>query len=116
MTRPKIVYLFLCLLAGFVCCVPAGVESAVQPGPAVDGNDIVSYPERRKESNASTVLFPWPGEEIVFLTTRNDIDRAVMARLLAPPPASPLGPLGHQLDRHQPRPPRILKTLPESLP
>jgi hypothetical protein len=83
MTRSNVVRWFLCLLAGFIWCAPAGGESVVQPGPAVGCNDIVFYPERWKERNASTELFPWRGEEIVFLTTRGDLDRAVMARLLA---------------------------------
>jgi len=40
-------------------------------------------PQHWKETSTSTMLFPWWGREVVFLTTRSDVDREVMARLLA---------------------------------
>ncbi len=82
MTRADVLRLSLCLFAEFVWCSLAGAESAVAPGTSRDCNEIVFYPERWKERNVSTQLFPWPGKEVVFLTTRDDVDRAVMARLL----------------------------------
>jgi hypothetical protein len=59
------------------------VQAGVLPGPAVECNDIVIDPQHWKQTNTSTMLFPWQGREVVFLTTRSDVDREVMARLLS---------------------------------
>jgi len=84
MIRLSVLCLSLCLSAGLVWCpVFGGEKAAVGPGAAVDCNEIVFYPERWKERNTSTILFPWFGKEVVFLTTGSDVDRDVMARLLA---------------------------------
>lgn len=69
--------------AGVLCGLWIGAAGAVEPGTPVECNDVVIYPERWIESNTSTMLFPWHGEEVVFLTTRDDVDREVMARLLS---------------------------------
>jgi hypothetical protein len=82
MTRSHMICLSLCLSAAFIGCPSAGAASAVAPGSARDCNDIVFYPERWRESNTSTLLYSWPGQEVVFLTTRQDLDHEVMARLL----------------------------------
>jgi hypothetical protein len=82
MARSSVPWLFLCLSVGLAWRASAGAVSAVQPGSARDCNDIVFYPERWKESKTSTMLYPWPGQEVVFLTTRQDLDHEVMARLL----------------------------------
>lgn len=60
-----------------------GAELGVQPGAPVECNEIVIDPQHWKQTNTPTMLFPWQGKEVVFLTTRRDVDREVMARLLA---------------------------------
>jgi hypothetical protein len=82
MIRSNGTRVLLCLFAGLIWCAPVRAVSAIAPGAARDCNDIVFYPERWKETNTSTMLYPWPGREVVFLTTRKDLDREVMARLL----------------------------------
>ncbi len=82
MARAYIFGLWLCLFVGLTYRSLVWAGPAVEPGAPVECNDIVIYPERWAESNTSTMLFPWHGEEIVFLTTRDDLDRDVMARLL----------------------------------
>jgi hypothetical protein len=73
----------LCLFAGFICGSVSGAkELSVQPGAPVECNDLVIDPNHWKQTNTSMMLYPWQGREVVFLTTRSDIDRQVMARLL----------------------------------
>jgi len=51
MTRSHIACLSLCLAAVFGWGTPAGAAAVVQPGPPRDGNEIVFYPERWKDSH-----------------------------------------------------------------
>lgn len=70
------------LVLASLCRLVSAAETLVEPGSPVDCNEIVIYPDRWRDLNASTQFFPWTGDEIVFLTTRQDLDRQVMARLL----------------------------------
>jgi hypothetical protein len=83
MVRSRVLCLALCLSVGLLCASLFGAESMVQPGSPVECNEIVIDPARWKESSTSTMLVPWQGREIVFLTTRADLDREVMAGLLS---------------------------------
>lgn len=83
MVRQNALYILVCLGVGLSCRVLVAAEPSIRPGAPVDGNEIVIYPDRWKELEMGTTLFPWTGEEVAFLTTRSDLDRAVMAQLLA---------------------------------
>jgi hypothetical protein len=54
----------------------------LKPGTPVDYGKLAFYPERWKQHKLSTQLVPWEGRHVVLLTTRDDLDRAVMARFV----------------------------------
>ncbi len=85
MMRWDIWCLSLSFFVGGICCCSASEADrpAVQPGAPVECNEIVIDPNHWKQTNTSTKLYPWQGREVVFLTTRSDMDREVMGRLLA---------------------------------
>ena len=56
--------------------------AAIKPGPPVDGRKIVFDPDKWNEKHVSMQLVPWNGQHIAFLTTKADLDGAVMARFL----------------------------------
>lgn len=80
MVRTNTLFRFMPIV--MLCCSWTAAVRAVEPGTPLECNDVVIYPDRWAESNTSTKLFPWYGQEIVFLTTRDDLDRDIMARLL----------------------------------
>ena len=80
--RASVAWWLLCLCGGLLCGWHSEARAGVEPGAAIECNDLVIDPNHWKQTNTSTKLFPWRGEEVVFLTTRSDIDREVMARLL----------------------------------
>jgi hypothetical protein len=67
------------LLSGLVALASA---PAVQPGDPVDHNQIVIYPDRWKELDPQPQLYPWTGEELVFLTTDPNLNADVMGGLV----------------------------------
>jgi hypothetical protein len=83
MIRSSAMCMSLFLSVGFVCPSPCAAEPGVQPGEPVECNEIVIDPNHWKATNTSTKLYPWQGREVVFLTTRSDLDREVMARFLS---------------------------------
>lgn len=69
------------LLTGSLCGAETPPASTM-PGKPVDASKIVFNPERWQQRGLSTQLFPWPGERLVFLTTRSNLDQAVMANFV----------------------------------
>lgn len=53
---------------------------ALQPGAPVDYAPLAFQPETWKEKATSTLLLPWTGTNVVFLTTNGLYDPALMAR------------------------------------
>ena len=76
--KSRSLYIFVFLFCGLS---QAG-EAIIKPGTAIDYNQIVIYPKRWKQMEADKQLFPWSGEEVVFLTTKKDLDCEVMTLLL----------------------------------
>ena len=83
MIRANVAGWLLCLCGLLLCGWHSETQAGIEPGAAVECNDLVIDPNHWKQANASTKLFPWRGQDVVFLTTRSDIDREVMARLLS---------------------------------
>jgi hypothetical protein len=54
----------------------------LQPGAAVDYSKLAFNPERWEQRGLSTQLVPWFGKQTVFLTTRSNLDYAVMGRFV----------------------------------
>ena len=54
----------------------------LKPGEPVDYGKLAFYPERWEKHKLSTQLVPWEGRHVVLLTTRSDLDRAVMTRFV----------------------------------
>jgi len=69
----------------FTVLLPCGVVKAqklVEPSPRIDYGVIAFYPKRWKELGIETQLVPWQGTHVVFLTTKSDLDRKIMGRLV----------------------------------
>lgn len=77
------VWALWCVGGVLLCGWDREVRAGIEPGPAVECNDLVIDPNHWKQTNTSTKLFPWQGQDVVFLTTRNDLDREVMSLLLS---------------------------------
>lgn len=48
------------------------------PGRAIDYGPMAFFPNRWKEQEHSTQLFPWEGKQVVLLTTKKDLDPKVI--------------------------------------
>ncbi len=83
MIRSSVTCLLFCLPGVSLCCWHSEAQAGVGPGTPVECNEIVIDPNHWKQTNTSTKLFPWQGKEVVFLTTRSNMDGEVMGRLLA---------------------------------
>ena len=73
------------LLAVAVAACPAAEPAKpaeLTPGDPVEYGKLAFYPERWKKHKLSTQLVPWEGRHVVLLTTRSDLDRAVMTRFV----------------------------------
>ncbi|MBI5385303.1 MAG: calcium-binding protein [Verrucomicrobia bacterium] len=78
------------IVVTFVGLAPAPAAAAaaspapatLQAGPAVDYAGLAFYPKRWQDRGLSTQLHPWPGERVIFFTTRTNFDSAVMARFV----------------------------------
>lgn len=77
--KPKVVPL-LCGL--FLLASTAGGQPLPSAGEQIDYGPLAFFPARWKEQGHSTMLYPWEGEHIVLLTTKNGLDRKVMATFL----------------------------------
>jgi hypothetical protein len=53
---------------------------SLTPGEPVDYGALAFQPQVWKEKNQSTLLYPWEGKEIVFLTTSAEFDQGLMAQ------------------------------------
>ncbi len=73
---------FVYILVLWFCGLSQAGEAIIKPGIAVDYNQIVIYPKRWEELEVDKQLIPWSGEEVVFLTTKKDLDCEVMTLLL----------------------------------
>lgn len=71
-----------CLLALIASLLHAMAAPAPTPGAAIDYRPLAFYPERWDERKTDTRMFPWEGERLVFLTTKTNLDAAVMGRFL----------------------------------
>jgi hypothetical protein len=74
----------LLLMTDAASCLPGepAKPAELKPGEPVDYGKLAFYPERWKQHKLSTQLVPWEGRYVVLLTTRSDLDRAVMARFV----------------------------------
>jgi hypothetical protein len=52
----------------------------LEPGPAVDYGPLAFQPEVWEKKGTSTMLLPWEGDQVVFLTTAGEYDRRLLAR------------------------------------
>jgi hypothetical protein len=59
--------------------LPCALSAELQPGAPVDYAPLAFQPKVWEEKQTSTLLLPWEGEEIVFLTTPGTYDPALMA-------------------------------------
>jgi len=73
--------LALGFLVGGVLLAQPG-DRIAKPGQAVDYRSQAFFPKRWEERKVSTKLFPWQGQQIVFLTTHADLDGKIMNRFL----------------------------------
>jgi hypothetical protein len=72
-----------CLIALLTLPVSHAEEARpLKPGEAVEYRDRAFFPRRWQERKLSTRLFPWEGDKVVFLTTKDDLDGEVMARFV----------------------------------
>ena len=61
--------------------VPA--QQPPKPGTPVEYKALAMFPDRWEKAKTSTQLVPWEGRQIVFLTTKPDLDPKVMAVFLS---------------------------------
>jgi hypothetical protein len=52
--------------------------TAFKPGEPIDYKKYAFKPQRWAQTKKSTMLYPWVGKEVVFLTTTSDLDSKVM--------------------------------------
>ena len=74
---------FLIILCGTLfgsAVAPAQVAGALKPGPLVDYAPLAFQPKTWIEKGQSTMLLPWTGTEVVFLTTPGEYDGALMGQ------------------------------------
>ncbi len=71
------------LLAAALLTFDAWAAEVLPPGAPVDYGQLAFRPDAWKKAGLSTQMTPWPGGQIVFLTTNNHLDGAVMARFVA---------------------------------
>lgn len=75
--------IFLTLSVGsFLALCRVGLAAPLQPGPSLDYSQLAFNPGRWKEQGVSTQLTPWEGDQLVFITTTPDLDKAVMTRFV----------------------------------
>lgn len=60
----------------------AQTGKSIKPGAPVDYSGTAFNPDRWKERGLSLQMYPWTGENLVFLTTTNTFDGAIMAIFL----------------------------------
>lgn len=58
----------------------AGAEISLSPGAAIDYAPLAFQPQTWKAKAHSTLMLPWAGSNIVFLTTPGDYDGRLMAK------------------------------------
>ena len=54
----------------------------IVPGKPIDYAPYAFYPKRWSEKKVSTMMVPWKGEHLVFLTTSAELDHKVMTSLI----------------------------------
>lgn len=57
-------------------------EPPAKPDMTIDYGPLAFFPQRWKDQKRSTELYPWTSEQVVLLTTKDDLDPAVMAIFL----------------------------------
>lgn len=78
----------VCVLRRFALAVAATIAAggtavfALEPGEPIDYKPLAFYPKRWEDRGIDTKLYPWRGERIVLLTSKNDFDREVMQRFV----------------------------------
>lgn len=55
---------------------------AIEPGEPIDYKPLAFFPKRWEEHGIDTRLYPWQGEQVVFLTPTKDLDGDVMQRFI----------------------------------
>ena len=73
-------FLFAALCASSFLAAPAPAE--VKAGAGLDYSKLAFYPKRWKEKKIDTVMFPWIGENVAFLTITDGFDPKVMTRFV----------------------------------
>ena len=66
------------LLVAVLLSVAVTATAEIAPGEPVDYAPLAFQPKTWTEKNHDTHMLPWPGREIVFLTTPGDYDRNLM--------------------------------------
>ena len=59
-----------------------GYAGDLEPGAAIDYRELAFNAKRWAEQKVPTTMYPWAGEKVVLLTTKDDLDPAVMTRFL----------------------------------
>ena len=68
------------VLLGSALAALAAEPSTLKPGKPVDYSALAFQPQTWKEKGTSTMLLPWHGDKIVFLTVHGDYDAKLLAR------------------------------------
>ena len=74
----RVVCLLLGMLIGLGTVSANAADALLKPGEAVDYGPLSFFPQRWKDQKQSTQLYPWEGQQVVLLTTKNDLDPAVV--------------------------------------
>jgi lysophospholipase L1-like esterase len=92
------------------CCVglsPAADPGELAPGKPIEYRELAIYPDRWEKQQVSTMMLPWEGKHVVFLTTKPDFDHTIMGRLVTRLDSG--WELYEQLTGRTPRPHKRLK-------
>jgi len=73
---------FLHVTVLLLLCLPLQAAETLSPGDAIDFEPLAFYPQRWKDNKVDMTMYPWVGEQVVFLTMSPDFDGEVMAGLL----------------------------------
>ncbi|MEN8774070.1 MAG: calcium-binding protein [Akkermansiaceae bacterium] len=72
----------LFLAAFSLSLISAPVSAEIKAGPGLDYAKLAFYPKRWKEKKIDTIMFPWEGKEIAFLTITDGFDPKVMTQFV----------------------------------
>lgn len=70
-------------VAVLLTAAPAFAADLLRPGPPTDYGKLAFNPGEWTKRGLSTVLVPWTGERVVFLTTNANLDPRIMTLFLA---------------------------------